>query len=76
VAVVGVLASAIAAFFYLRVLVVMYMQEPDADAPPFAAPGPLATSVVGIAAAATIVLGLFWGPLIEVAEKATLFAGG
>ncbi|MGH2729023.1 MAG: NADH-quinone oxidoreductase subunit N [Actinomycetota bacterium] len=72
--VVGAVTSAIAAFFYLRVLVVMYMQEPD-EATRFAAPEPGAGAVIALAAAATIVLGLFWGPLIDLAEKATLVAG-
>lgn len=72
--VIGVLASAIAAFFYLRVLVVMYMQESDEPAPPRQG-GVLAFSVVGIAALATIVLGLYWTPLMELAEKATLITG-
>jgi NADH-quinone oxidoreductase subunit N len=72
VAVAGVLASAIAAFFYLRVMVVMYMQEPDEERPATRI-GPIAAGVVGLAAAATIVLGLAWGPLADLAEKATFF---
>jgi hypothetical protein len=31
---------------------------------------------VGLTAVATIALGLFWGPLISVAEKATIFFAG
>jgi NADH-quinone oxidoreductase subunit N len=73
--VVGVLASAIAAFFYLRVLVVMYMQEPAEGSEPVAVT-PLAAGVVALTAAATIILGLYWGPLIEAAEKATFFVAG
>lgn len=72
VAVVGALASAIAAFFYLRVMVVMYMQEADEPGPALRI-GPLASGVVGVTALATIVLGLAWGPLIRVAENATMF---
>ena len=71
--VIAVLTSAIAAFFYLRVLVVMYMEEPtramDVSRPAFS------SAVVGLTALATIVLGLFWSPLIELAEKATIFYG-
>ena len=72
--VIGVLASAIAAFFYLRVMVVMYMQESET---PEAARegGVLAYGVVGLAALATVVIGLYWGPLIELAEKARLITG-
>jgi NADH-quinone oxidoreductase subunit N len=74
VAVVGMIASAIAAFFYLRVLVVMYMQEPeegafadtsDAGFPSYA--------VIAITAVATVVFGLAWDPLFRLAEDATFF---
>ena len=71
--VVGVLTSAVAAFFYLRVLVVMYMEEPDRTVEP-SRPA-FSTAVVGLTALATLVLGLFWSPLIELAEKATIFYG-
>jgi NADH-quinone oxidoreductase subunit N len=73
--VVGMIASAIAAFFYLRVMVAMYMQEREEPAPATHA-GPLATGVIGVAAVATIFFGLMWSPLIEAAERATFFAGG
>jgi NADH-quinone oxidoreductase subunit N len=72
-AVVGMVTSAIAAFFYLKVLVVMYMQKREVDEPEPARVGGLATGVIGLAALATIVFGLYWGPLIDIAEKATLF---
>ncbi|MQA99449.1 MAG: NADH-quinone oxidoreductase subunit NuoN [Actinobacteria bacterium] len=71
-AVIGMLASVIATFFYLRVLVVMYMQEDDRGLQP-AITGRLANSVVGLTAAATLVLGIVWGPLIDLAERATVF---
>ena len=71
--VIGAIASAIAAFFYLRVLVVMYMQEPDATAAAPEHPGLAAYGVIGIAALATLWFGLLWGPLINLAEEATLF---
>jgi NADH-quinone oxidoreductase subunit N len=73
-AVVGVLASAIAAFFYLRVMVVMYMQESDSTEQATGL-GPPATGVIAIAAISTIVFGLLWGPLINAAEQATFYAG-
>ncbi|MBE3075245.1 MAG: NADH-quinone oxidoreductase subunit N, partial [Actinobacteria bacterium] len=68
-------ASAIAAFFYLRILVVMYMIDAEVSEEPKAVMGPLSIGVIGLSAAATLVLGLFWSPLIELAEKATFFAG-
>ena len=72
--VIGMLTSAIAAFFYLRILVVMYMEEPDGEIEGLSRLTP-ASAIVGLAAAATLVLGLFWSPLIELAEKATIFYG-
>lgn len=71
-AVAGVVSSMIAAFFYLRVLVVMYMQEPDEPQIAWAGGAP-SHAVIGLAALATVGLGVAWGPLIHVAEKATMF---
>jgi NADH-quinone oxidoreductase subunit N len=72
IAVVGALASAVAAFFYLRVMVVMYMQESDEPSGPLRI-GPVSSGVVALTALATIVLGLAWGPLINLAENATVY---
>lgn len=73
--VIGMITSAIAAFFYLRVLVAMYMQEREEPIEPTPV-GVLAGGVIGLAVLATVFFGLLWGPLIEIAEKATFFAGG
>jgi NADH-quinone oxidoreductase subunit N len=72
--VVGVVASAVAAFFYLRVLVVMYMQERQEGAE-LVRPdsGGLGRGAIAIAAVATVALGLYWSPLIELTERATFF---
>ena len=73
--IVGMVSSAIAAFFYLRVLVAMYMQEPDDQRLPVPV-GKLSAGVVAVSALATVVLGLFWSPLIRAAERATFFFAG
>ena len=74
--VIGMITSAIAAFFYLRVLVAMYMQESDTERAHVPV-GKLSAGVVALAAVATVLLGLFWSPLIGAAEQATFyFAGG
>jgi NADH-quinone oxidoreductase subunit N len=75
VVVVGVLASAIAAFFYLKVIVAMFMHEREGEAIA-SSRSPLGLGVIGLAALATIFFGLLWTPLIEVASDATFFAGG
>ncbi|MDQ3987240.1 MAG: NADH-quinone oxidoreductase subunit NuoN [Actinomycetota bacterium] len=68
--VIGVLTSAIAAFFYLRVLVVMYMEEAEEEIP---VRRPIfSQAIIGAAAVITIVLGILWGPLIDLAERATI----
>lgn len=72
VVVVGAVTSAIAAFFYLRIMVVMYMQERSADAD-YVVPGPVASGVIALTALATLALGIIWSPLFELAQKATLF---
>ena len=70
--VIGVLTSAIAAFFYLRVMVVMYMQE--AEVPRAAIrTGPFALGVIGLTATATVFFGIIWSPLIDLAERATFY---
>ncbi len=72
--VVGAVASAIAAFFYLRIMVVMYMEEPDAQSS-FGEPRTIPTIVIGLTAAATLLFGILWGPLADLAADATFFIG-
>jgi NADH-quinone oxidoreductase subunit N len=75
VSVIGVLASSVAMFFYLRIMVVMYMQESD-EVRPALPTSSLAGAVIALCAAGTLLFGLAWGPLFEAAQKATFFAGG
>lgn len=67
VVIVGVLASVVAFFLYLRVVVTMYMDDPTGDALSY----PLSISwVMGLAVAVTIVFGIFPGPLLDLAGNA------
>lgn len=75
VVVIGVIASVIAAFFYLRILVIMYMEEPDRPEE-FESVRPIGGTVIALAALATVYFGILWGPLIDVAERARFLAGG
>jgi NADH-quinone oxidoreductase subunit N len=72
--IVAVLASVVAFSFYLRVIVVMYMQEPgevEGDAGgEVAAPGRVIRGVLALAATATIVFGVWATPLLDLAEDA------
>lgn len=70
--VVGALASAIAAYFYLRMIVLMFFTEPSGG-PAVAVSGRLTTVVVVIAAIGTVALGLVPGPALELAQHAGAF---
>jgi NADH-quinone oxidoreductase subunit N len=71
--IVGVIASAIAAFFYVRVIVLMFFTEPAADGPTVAVPSAWTTVGIGVGVAATVVLGILPGPLLELAQQAAVF---
>ncbi|MFC9660126.1 NADH-quinone oxidoreductase subunit NuoN [Nocardia sp. NPDC127606] len=70
--IVGVLCSAIAAFFYVRVIVLMFFTDPPADAPIVTAPF-ATTLVVAFSAGATVLLGLFPQPVLDLAGRSNLF---
>jgi NADH-quinone oxidoreductase subunit N len=57
--VLGLLNSAVAAYYYLRILVVMYMREPGPDAEPLAPQGLALRLALAASAAGTLVLGLY-----------------
>jgi NADH-quinone oxidoreductase subunit N len=72
-AVIGLLNSVLGAYYYLRVLVYMYMREPEPGAP-VAVPmrsGYVATALV-LAAVFVLLLGLLPGTSLDVAAAATL----
>jgi NADH-quinone oxidoreductase subunit N len=68
--IIGVVNSAIAAYYYLRLIVVMYMREPSIEAPPEHV-SPAMSAALVIAAIATIYLGVVPG---KVVDSATLGA--
>ncbi|WEH41360.1 NADH-quinone oxidoreductase subunit NuoN [Streptomyces sp. NBC_01218] len=71
--VVGVLSSAIAAFFYIRVIVLMFFSEPKADGPTVAVPSPLTMTTIGVGVAVTLVLGLAPQYFLDLASQAGIF---
>ena len=72
-AVVGVLASAIAAFVYVRVVVLMYFSDPAGDSVRVVSPSILTASAVSIGVLATLLLGVVPGPLLDLAARSSLF---
>jgi NADH-quinone oxidoreductase subunit N len=73
--VVALLASAVAAFFYLRVIVLMYFSPPAADGPTVGVPGLPTTIVLAITVTATLVLGIVPGSVLDLADRAAIFVG-
>ena len=65
VVVVGVLLSAVAAFFYVRVIVVMFFSEPLGEGPTVAVPSVMTMLVIAVGTAMTLVLGVVPGPLLD-----------
>ena len=70
---VAVLTSAIAAFFYVRVIRLMYFTEPDGDAPSVAAPSLLTAATIGVGVIVTLGLGVVPGPVLDLAGMAGEF---
>jgi NADH-quinone oxidoreductase subunit N len=74
--VVGVITSAVAAFFYARVVVLMFFTEPAADGPTVAVPSFYTSAVVGLALAVTLLLGVFPQAVLNLAHGAWPFVYG
>jgi NADH-quinone oxidoreductase subunit N len=67
--VLAALNSAIAAYYYLRILVVVYMQEPDQKAP-VQRPGAATAGVLALCAAGSLLLGIFPHSVLRLALRA------
>ncbi|MGH8828749.1 MAG: NADH-quinone oxidoreductase subunit N, partial [Jiangellaceae bacterium] len=71
--IIGVIASAIAAFFYVRIIVVMFFSDAVEPGPTVAVPSAWTTVGIAAGAAATVVLGVLPGPLLDLADQASIF---
>jgi NADH-quinone oxidoreductase subunit N len=68
-AVAGVLMSVVSAYYYLRVVVAMYMREPVAGVS-WPTPGPAASLALAVSVAVVLALGVYPGPVLEMARRA------
>src|SRR6201994_4941228 len=68
--IVGVLASAFSAFFYVRVIVLMFFSDPVPDGPVVTVPSVFTGTAVGLGALSAVVLGIVPGPLLALASHA------
>ena len=62
--IVGVVSSAIAAFFYVRVIVLMFFTDPIPDGPEVAVPSVFTGTAVALGVVATLVLGIVPQPVL------------
>jgi len=68
--IVGVLSSAIAAFFYVRVIVLMFFSDPVDEGPTVVVPSPLTTAAIAMGVAVTVILGVLPQPVLDLADRA------
>jgi NADH-quinone oxidoreductase subunit N len=73
VVVVAVLMSAVAAYFYVRVIVLMFFAEPVGDGPSVTRPSALTSTVIAVGVAATLLLGIVPGALIDLLGRVGVF---
>ncbi len=73
-AVVGLIFAAVSAFYYLRVVMVMYMREPtsDPERETRLALSPTATVALAVAVAGVVIFGLYPWPLVSLTASASL----
>lgn len=69
--VIGVLASAVTAFVYVRIIVLMYFSDATSDDVVAAEASPLTMAAIAVGAVATVVLGIVPGPVLELAAQAS-----
>jgi len=66
--IIGLVSSAIAAFFYVRVIVLMFFSDPPATAPTVVFPSVLTVVAVTIGLAVTVFLGVYPQPVLDLAS--------
>jgi len=73
-AVILVLNAALAAFYYLRVIVYMYMRDPEPDPAPLES-SPFGSAALALSVAGVVILGIFPGAILTLVEvsAASLF---
>jgi NADH-quinone oxidoreductase subunit N len=74
--VVGVVMSAVTAFFYARVVVLMFFSEAPAAGPTVAVPSVFTAAAIGAGLAVTVVLGVVPQAVLDVADQASRFVSG
>ncbi|QII06529.1 NADH-quinone oxidoreductase subunit NuoN [Rhodococcoides fascians A25f] len=71
--VVGVVCSAIAAFFYVRVIVLMFFTDPTDRTVTMVRPTASVSCAIGVSVVVTVALGVFPQPVLDIATRAGNF---
>jgi NADH-quinone oxidoreductase subunit N len=71
--IIAVMASVVAAFFYIRVIVIMFFSEPTENTATVAIPSAFTTVALAAGATVTLVLGIIPQPVIEMVSNAGIF---
>ncbi|HET7173062.1 MAG TPA: NADH-quinone oxidoreductase subunit NuoN [Nocardioidaceae bacterium] len=71
--IIAVVMSLVAAFFYIRIIVLMFFSEPVGDGPTVVIPSVLTTTVITIGAAMTLLLGIVPQSVLDLARQAGEF---
>ncbi len=74
-AVIGILNSVVSLYYYLKPIRKMFLEQPTGEEPPFKAEA-WNYGLMGALAAATIALGLYWTPVIALANRSMHFFAG
>jgi NADH-quinone oxidoreductase subunit N len=73
VVIVAVLTSAVAAYFYVKVIVLMFFSEPIGEGPSVTRPSALTGTVIAVGTAMTLLLGVVPGTLIDLLGRVGVF---
>jgi len=71
--IVGVLSSAVAAFFYIRVIVLMFFSDPRPDGPTVAVPSAFTATAIALGVLVTLGLGILPQYFLHLADQASVF---
>ncbi len=72
-AVIGVLSSAVTAYVYFRIIVLMFFSDPSEDGVGVVSPSVLTTAAIAVGVIVTLVLGVFPAPLLDLTGGSALF---
>jgi NADH-quinone oxidoreductase subunit N len=73
--VIALICSAIAAFFYLRIVVMMFFADPPENGPTIAVPSAGTAVALTIGVLGTVLLGVYPQFVLDLADKAAILVG-